>query len=134
MRELKATLAGLCTLIILITCIWIFSPKEYTATRPLWIFIYFIWVSCALFIWHHKKSPKRSIQWLELTAYSIAAAGLWFCFARLISHVTGSFDQGLSLFIDIGISLLITPGITFIALTGWVRSLFLKSRSDDDFK
>lgn len=125
MQKLRADLAGLGVLAILVTLASLLVPSA-DVPKPIWVFAYGVWVVCALFVWHHKLAPVRAGRWLFLTAASIVGAALWFGFASLVSRlVLGTDEPGLSRFFDAGVALMIAPGLAFIALAGWVRALLL---------
>lgn len=123
-----ADVIALTVLAALVTVMSLFVPSS-EVPGVLWVFIYVIWAACAYFIWHHRKAPESATRWLLLAILSVVGASLWFGMAALIAHLSfGSNEPGLSKTFDILVTLIIAPGLTFIALTGWVRALARRLR------
>ena len=122
---------GLTVLAALVALMSLYVPSS-EVPGVLWVFIYMIWAAFAYFIWHHRRAPERAARWLILAALSVIGAALWFGMATLAAHLSfGSNEPGLSKVFDMTVTLIIAPGLTFIALAGWVRALVVmrKSRS-----
>ena len=129
MREMKANLIGLLALAILVAVTSLLVPSLDVA-KPMWLFAYVLWVVCALFVWHHRLAPVKPGKWLLAAIGSVVAAILWFGSARLVARLAlGDGGSGLSRFFDLGVALMIAPGVAFIALAGWVRCMFLAPKS-----
>ncbi|UVH56089.1 hypothetical protein NWF24_25060 [Variovorax paradoxus] len=127
MQKMKANLVGLVVLSILVAITSLLVPSTEVA-KPMWIFAYALWVVCALFVWHHKLAPDQPRRWLLMAVGSVAGAALWFGFANLVSRIAFGVDEpGLSRLFDVGVALMIAPGLAFIAIAGWARALFMAS-------
>ena len=125
MQKVKANLAGLVVLAVLIALVSLLVP-EAEVSKPLWLFAYAGLGVCALFIWHHKRAPSHPAQWLFLTACCLMGAAAWFGLTRAVAHLAfGADEPGLSRFFDIGVALMIAPGLAFVAFAGWIRALIL---------
>lgn len=120
---------GLAILAVLVGLGAFFVPN---AKVPLWMwaFIYVIWLLCALFIWHHPRAPERPRTWLVVAVGTVIGAPIWYGFAALAALVfySGS-EPGLSKTFDLIMTLMLAPGLTCIALTGWVRASMLGQKS-----
>ncbi|MFJ2986827.1 hypothetical protein ACIPF8_03095 [Collimonas sp. NPDC087041] len=126
-----ANIIGLVILAALMTLMSLYVPGS-EVPGVFWVFIYVIWAAFAYFIWHHRKAPESATRWLILAALSVIGAALWFGIATLIAHLSfGGNEPGLSKIFDVTVALIIAPGLTFIALAGWVRALVVirKTRS-----
>ena len=98
-----------------------FVPNSFIPL-PMWLFIYIFWATCALFVWHHPNAPKHSQKWLLIAFYSLIGAPFWFGLVSIAAHVFfPSGEPTLSKTFDIVATMLLTPGLTLIALIGWVR-------------
>lgn len=125
MQKVKANLAGLAVLAVLIALVSLLVP-ETEVSKPLWLVAYAVLVVCALFIWHHKRAPVHPTQWLVLAVYCLVGAAAWYGFSRAVAHLAfGPGEPGLSRFFDIGVALMIAPGLAFVAFAGWIRALVL---------
>ena len=93
-------------------------------SAPEWVFIYLMEVACAIFVWHHDKAPKQPRKWLFYALCSVLAALLWLVYSRLGAGLFfwGSEPKGSQAF-DFAVALLISPGLTIIAIIGSVRAL-----------
>lgn len=112
---------GLVTLMAMIAIMAAFIPPS-EVPGPLWIAIYFAWAAGALFVWHKVEVGWK--RWLLIVASSIVGAGLWYVATRVVSHLTfGDGEPELSKTFDLVIALIISPGLTFIAIAGWAREL-----------
>lgn len=114
-------IAGLLTLLVMG---WVMSilVELSKVPGPLWIAIYFGWAATALFVWYKMDSYKNN--WLTIAGFSIGGAVLWYAVTRMASHfVFGAGESTLSKIFDLAIALMMAPGLTFIALAGWVRQL-----------
>ena len=91
-----------------------------------WIFIYLIATAFALFVWHHHRAPKQPGKWLLYAFYSVIAALLWLGYSRLSSGLFfwNSEPTGSQVF-DYAIALLISPGLTIVAVVGCLRAFVL---------
>lgn len=124
MQNVKANLVGVAIGAVPIAVISLFVPNA-EVPKPTWFFAFVLWVACALFAWNHKLAPVKPRGWLLMSLASIPAAGLWFGIARGASHlVFGEGESGLSAFFDVGVALMLAPGLTSIAFAGWARTLF----------
>jgi hypothetical protein len=95
----------------------------------MWLFIYILWVVCAMFVWNHKLAPGKPKEWLLLVIGSIVTAVLWFVLARFASKLVFIKDESeLSRLFDLGVALMIAPGLASIALAGWIRCLLLNPK------
>lgn len=93
--------------------------------RPLWIAIYLAWAASAIFVWH--KYIVKWERWPLVAAYSIGGAIIWYGATRFISYlIFGNEEPELSKIFDLVVALIISPGLTFIAIAGWIRGLIQK--------
>lgn len=112
---------GLFILMILVAVLATFIPAS-EIPRIFWVPIYAVWAVGAIFVWRMIEAVNH--RWILSILSSIGGALLWYVTTRAISHLTfGSEEPALSKVIDVLIALIISPGITFIAIAGWVRSL-----------
>lgn len=111
---------GLFVLIMLVAILAAFvSASEIS--RPLWIAIYTAWAVSTIFIWHKVESEKN--RWLLIGLASIGGAVLWYAVTRAISRlIFGDAGSELSKVIDSLIALILSPGLTFVAIAGWFRA------------
>ncbi len=95
--------------------------------------VYFVLTVAALAFWHHEKLAQRFSdpnQWLALAGGSILLGGFTFCADIFIGTV---FHSGSHSALDaaskaggpfgFGLTLMICPGLTSVAIAGLVRSL-----------
>lgn len=114
---------GLAVLAVLVSLVSLFVPSV-EVPEVLWAFIYVMWAACALFVWRHQKAPERATRWLLLAVASVIGAPIWYGVAVLVARLAfGSNEPELSKTFDILVTLIMAPGLTFIAITGWVRAL-----------
>jgi tryptophan-rich sensory protein len=116
---------GLIALAGLIGLVSLFVPAS--AVPPvMWVFIYLVWMMGALFIWHHRNAPEKPQTWLVLALCSGVAASIWSGIANLAASVAvGAHEPGLSKVFDLIVTSIFSPGLTFIAVTGWIRALMV---------
>lgn len=91
-----------------------------------WPFIYSMEAVTALFVWHHHKAPKPPTKWLLLALYSVVAAALWFGLATLGARLTFVDEPTASKAFDLMVTVVIAPGLTVVAVIGWIRTLVLQ--------
>lgn len=92
-----------------------------------WLFIYLMAAFSALFVWHHPKAPKQPRQWLLYSLYSVVAALLWVAYSRYGSSLLfESSEPTSSKYLDYAIAVIISPGLTIVALVGWMRSFAVR--------
>ena len=92
-----------------------------------WCFIYLIWAIFGAFVWHHPRAPSCPRRWLNVAILSLVAAPLWYGFALLAAKVFFRGDEpALSEGIDLIVTLIICPGLTFVAIAGAVREVVLQ--------
>lgn len=116
---------GLVVLMALVAILSSFVSTSEVA-RLLWIPIYAAWAVSAVFIWRQVESTKNS--WAVITLLSIGGALLWYFVTRYISRwIFGGAESELSKIIDLLIALILSPGLTFVAIAGWARE-FMRSR------
>lgn len=120
-----ADMIGLIALAALVGIVSLFVPGS-DVPLMMWMFIYMMWVVCALFVWHHRSAPSKPRTWLVLALCSVVGAPIWYGVAALTALIffNGS-EPGLSKSFDLIMTLIFAPGLTFIALTGWIRALTL---------
>ncbi|MGA2780117.1 MAG: hypothetical protein ABSF94_21390 [Steroidobacteraceae bacterium] len=95
------------------------------------IAIYLPFALIALFLWHQKQASKREPKW-PLFALSSIGVGLFFFFCNIaIGHYLEPDLPLLTAAVRLRgpwgftTTLLVCPGVTFLALSGWARSLLL---------
>ncbi len=116
-----ADAVGLFALMVLVVILQTFVSPANIAT-PLWIPIYLVWAVCAIFVWHKPAAVWR--RWGLIGTLSMGGAVLWYVVTRGIAHMVFAIDESdLSKAIDIAVALILSPGITFIAIAGYVREL-----------
>jgi tryptophan-rich sensory protein len=112
---------GLVALMAMVAIMSAFIPPS-KVPGPLWVAIYFAWAASALYVWH--KVEGRWKRWPLIVVASMGGAVLWYVVTRAISRlVFGDGESELSKVFDLVVVLIMSPGITFIALAGWVRQL-----------
>lgn len=112
---------GLIALMAMIAAMSFFVPPS-EVPGPLWIAIYLAWAAGALFVWHKVEAGWK--RWPLTVVCSIGGAALWYAATRAIAHVTfGDGEPELSKTFDLIVALILSPGLTFIAIVGWVRGL-----------
>ena len=111
---------GLFVLMMLVAILAAFvSASEIP--RLLWIPIYAAWAVGAIFVWRKVESEKN--RWLLIGLSSIGGAVLWYAATRAISRlIFGGAESELSKVIDLLIALILSPGLTFVAIAGWARA------------
>jgi tellurite resistance protein TehA-like permease len=115
---------GLLALTALIGLVSLFVPAS-AVPLLMWLCIYLAWMGSALFIWYHRKAPDRPQAWLVLSLCSVAGVPVWHVIsAALISF--GGNEHGLAKTFDLIVTLIFSPGLTFIAVTGWIRALAIE--------
>jgi hypothetical protein len=124
---LKADALGFLVLAGLFFVISAFPVVRQNMDGVGWLLTYVIGVACAAFVWHHEKAPKTPRKWLMLALISLVGALLFYGFSRLAAVVFFSTEPEASRFFDIGLTVLIAPGLTFISIAGAARAAF-KSR------
>lgn len=130
LSNLKSDLVGLSVLAVLVVLAIAAMPYGQTPIG-MWFFIYCGWAALAEFAWRHPKAPCTASRWLLYAVYSVIAAALWFGFSRLLSKVFfGANEPGLSLTFDLALLLILSPGLTFIAVAGSARALALAPSAD----
>ena len=132
--NIKANLAGCIFLTFLILLLFLFIGYIYNIGiiyfLPIYVGIYIAWSISALYFWNNKPICDNARDWFLISLYSIpfALAGVLLEFAE--SYIfTGSIireDMSLSQIINIMIVVSCCPGLTFTALAGAVRALFIK--------
>src|SRR5437868_8558897 len=112
---------ALVVLMVMVAIMAAFIPPS-EVPGSLWIGIYFAWAAGALFVWHRVGAEWR--RWPLIAASSMGGAALWYLATRTISHlIFGDGESELSKVFDIGVALILSPGLTFIAIAGWARGL-----------
>lgn len=109
-------------LVVLMALVAILSSFVSTSEVPrlLWIPIYAAWAVGAIFVWHQVESTNN--RWTVISLSSIGGAVLWYFITRVISRwVFGDAESELSKIIDLLIALVLSPGLTFVAIAGWAR-------------
>ena len=113
---------GLITLMVLVAITSTFIP-ESEVPRLLWIPIYAAWAVGAMFVWRRVEAN----QWPTIGLSSVGGAVLWYVVTRAISRWTfGTADSELSKVFDLLIALIVSPGLTFVAIAGWMREFARK--------
>ncbi|WP_155640918.1 hypothetical protein [Burkholderia pseudomultivorans] len=117
---------GLLVLMILVAILSIFiSASEIS--RPLWVPIYAAWAASAIFIW--RKVEPGTKPWLMIGLCSIGGALLWYVVTRTASHwIFGATESELSKVFDLLVALILSPGLTFVAIAGWVRAVIRRTQ------
>lgn len=117
---------GLLVLMILVAILSTFvSASEIS--RPLSVPIYAAWAASAIFAWRKVEPEAKS--WLRIGLCSIGGALLWYAVTRTASHrIFGATESELSKVFDLLIALILSPGLTFVAITGWVRALIRRKQ------
>lgn len=126
-----ADMIGLIALAALVGLVSFFVPGS-DVPLMMWMFVYIMWGVCALFIWHRRRAPTKPQTWLVLALCSVVGAPIWYGVAALAAFMffDGS-ELGLSKTFDLIMTLIFAPGLTFIALTGWIRALTLAHISQE---
>lgn len=126
-RRCLADIAGVGVLGVLVAIAALFV-SESILPKILWLFLFVIISIIGLWLWAARQSPETPMGWLFVAAVSIVAAGVWYGISRLLSVLLFSgHAQSLSENVDLSISFMICPGLTGIAIAGWVRALVLRS-------
>lgn len=103
-------------------------PRLGTLTQRLHLFggIYVALAIAAVFWWHRSRANRR--QWLAGIQFSVVAGLAWFLIDVAIAYfdnpsvpLLDALISGHSLFI----TLLLCPGYTAMAFSGWIRSFVL---------
>ncbi|WP_334052771.1 hypothetical protein [Burkholderia cepacia] len=112
---------GLLVLMIQVTILATFVSASQIS-RPLWVPIYVAWAASAIFVW--RKVEAETKPWLMTGLCSIGGAVLWFAVTRTVSHwIFGATESELSKVFDVLVALILSPGLTFVAIAGWVRAV-----------
>lgn len=119
---------GLLALLVMVFAMSIFVPSS-KVSGVLWIAIYLGWAATALFVWYKMDAYRN--KWLSIVGLSVGGAALWCAATRAISYLSfGAGEPALSKVFDLVIVLMMSPGLTFIALAGWVRELIKIKRRE----
>jgi len=134
-RRALADLVGCAALFALVALlVWAISPGERLTQRVyLFIPIYLVLVLGGYIAWFQIERDVREPRWLLQALGSIALGAALF----IVCVLYGLYgDSSLSMFaaaqstgIMIGMTEIVCPGYTFIALSGWVRCLVLRRDS-----
>jgi hypothetical protein len=116
---------GLIALAGLIGLASVFMPAS-AVPLVMWVLIYLVWMMGALFIWYHRKAPDRPQTWFVLSLCSVVGVPIGHGIATLAALPFGASDPALAKTFDLIITLMFSPGLTFIAVAGWVRALALE--------
>jgi hypothetical protein len=112
---------GLLTLMLMVVILAAFVSPSIVPT-PLWIPIYLAWAVGALFAWYKLEIVRQN--WSLAVASSVGVAILWYGASRGIAYMTfRSGEPGLSKVFDVIVTLILSPGLTFVAIAGYVRDL-----------
>jgi len=124
---------GLLVLAVLVALLvhWLVPDDGYRVVSG--TLSYLVLAGMALSFWHHDKLSQRALEashWIRMAGASLLLGGLSLCFDILIGSVvhpgSASKIEAASRTIGplgIGLTLLISPGLTVVALAGLVRSL-----------
>lgn len=122
-----ANIAGIGVLGVLVAIAAMFV-SESILPKILWLFLFIMISIIGLWLWTAKQSPKTPVGWLFAAVVSIVVAAVWYGFSRILSVILFSgHAQSLSENVDLSILIMICPGLTGIAVAGWVRALVLRS-------
>lgn len=122
-----ADVTGLIVLVILVAILSVFVPSS-DIPRPLWVPIYAAWAVYAIYIW--RKVEPETKPWLLIGLYSAGGAAVWYAVTRAISRwIFGAAEPELSKGFDLFVALMCSPGLTFVAIAGWARSLVRRKQS-----
>ncbi len=122
-----ADATGLIVLVILVAILSVFVPSS-DIRRPLWIPIYAAWAVSAIYIW--RKVEPETKPWLLIGLCSAGGAAVWYAVMRATSRwIFGADEAELSKVFDLLVALMCSPGLTFVAIAGWARSLVRRKPS-----
>jgi hypothetical protein len=123
-----ATLAALCGLIIAV-----YPGAAAVEHDPLrYIAIYVVFALMGLLIWRQAQAGQGEPRWQFLAISSVGVGIVFFICNITIGHFVTPELPLLTAAVElrgafgIATTLIICPGVTFIALCGWVRSLLLR--------
>lgn len=118
---------GLIVLMIMVGVLATFVSSS-DIYKPFWIPIYVAWAAGALFLW--RKFDALIMRPELIAALSLGGALLWYLVMRGVAYLVFSSEEPeLSRVFDLIVTLILSPGITFIALAGYVRELVYKKIS-----
>jgi hypothetical protein len=110
---------ALAVLTVMIAIVAAFVPP-FKVPKPLWIGIYFAWAAGALFFWYKVEICRK--RWFLIAASSVGGAVFWYLTTRAISRfIFGDGESEPSKAFDIIVALIISPGLTLIAIAGGLR-------------
>ncbi|NHV26857.1 hypothetical protein [Burkholderia sp. D-99] len=118
---------GLFVLVILVAILSAFVPAS-EIPPSLWVPICAAWAVSAIFMW--RKVGPETKPWRLIGLYSVGGAVVWYAATRAISRWTFGTDEAeLSKVVDLLLALILSPGLTFVAIAGWVRAFIRQKRS-----
>jgi len=140
-REMKANFIGLIFLTLLIALFFSCTNYIFGGNPIIFPFIYIAWCLISVYTWEHAHQKINNAKdWLIIALYSIF--GLAFLILAAIVEIymtTGLYATTIyttgsniaehinfSVFITILVAVSCCPGLTFIALAGAARALFIK--------
>lgn len=127
---LLADTAGLAVLAILYAfCLAIYPGVRSVALDPVrFVALYLPFALIGFFVWHQEPAIGRSPRWASVAVSSIGVGFFFFLCNIAIGHY---LEPELPLLAaaaqlrgpwGIATTLLVCPGVTFLALSGWARS------------
>jgi len=117
-------LAGLFVMTLLVT------PAP-SMPSLLWFFVYVVLAVTALYCWRNKKSPQTPSGWLILALGSVIIGAVYFAIDMILGRYQHPGVSGVEAATRVGgmfgfvMTIAICPGLTMIALSGFVGCLVL---------
>lgn len=133
--SLLADIAGLAVLAMLygLSLATVYPGRTIVAQDPMrFVAIYLPFALVALFVWHQKRAIHKEPKWPTFAVSSIVLGALFFIGDLAIGHYLDPELPVLTAAMQLRgpwgfeTTLLICPGVTFLALSGWARSLLLR--------
>jgi len=129
--KMKANFIGIAFLTFLIVSFFLLIYFIFSDAKvgPLFFPLYIAWCAIALYIWSSKFAINSFKEWSFIALFSVLWAAFWVLITYAELYITTRsivIHMNFSIFISILAAAIGCPGLTFIALAGCVRELFIK--------
>jgi hypothetical protein len=95
-------------------------PSVRNVVGDYWAIVFLGWAVIGVYLWNRADVEPRS--WLVIALESIVGAATWYVLMRLIAQMLRGDSEGeVSKLFDVVVALAISPGLTFVAICGWVQ-------------